>query len=141
MVAPVELTKHWKTSVQKFFAEEFTLKNVELNPVISHKINENFSIGGGIRIVYSEDIVKSDGNPVGIASRGNMEGDTIEFGYDLAMAYRPTQDINLAVTYRSNIDLKEDGQANLYLGGAGQQYNADVTVPLPAVLNLAISKT
>ena len=70
-----------------------------------------------------------------------MEGDTIEFGYNLAMIYKPTNDINLAVTYRSNIDLEEEGQANLYFGGVGQQYDATVTVPLPAALNLAISKT
>jgi len=141
MTAPAGLTKRWKTPVQKLFAEEFTLKNVELNPVIAYKINENFSIGGGIRIVYSEGIVKSDGNAVGIAAKRNMEGNTLEFGYNLAIAYKPTSDINLAVTYRSNIDLKEDGEANLYLGAVGQQYNADVTIPLPAALNLAVSKT
>jgi long-chain fatty acid transport protein len=57
------------------------------------------------------------------------------------MTYKPTKDIILAVTYRSNIDLKEEGKANLYLGGVGQQYDASVTVPLPAALNIAISKT
>ena len=70
-----------------------------------------------------------------------MEGDTVEFGFNLAATYKPTSDIILAATYRSNVDLDEEGQANLYVGGVGKQYDADVSVPLPAALNLAISKT
>jgi long-chain fatty acid transport protein len=141
IVTPGGLTKRWKTPYQKLYAEEFTLKIVELNPVLSYQINSHFSIGGGVRIVYSQGIVKSDGNDAGIAIRRDMKGDTIAFGYNIAMSYRPAKDINLALTYRSNINLKEKGQANLYLGGVGQQYNANVTVPLPATLSLAISKS
>ena len=141
LVVPGGLTKRWKTPYQKLFAEEFTLKNIELNPVISYKVNDSFSIGAGVRVVYSEGIVKSDGHDAGFPVKRHMEGDTVEFGYNLALLYKPTTDINFALTYRSNIDLKEDGQANLYFGGVGQQYNADVTVPLPATFDVAISKT
>jgi long-chain fatty acid transport protein len=70
-----------------------------------------------------------------------MEGDTVEFGFNLAATYKPTSDIILAATYRSNVDLDEEGQANLYFGGVGKQYDADVSVPLPAALNLSIAKT
>jgi len=141
MVAPGGLTKQWKTPYQKLYAEEFTLKIVEINPSVSYKVTDEFSIGGGLRFIYSEGVVNSDGAAAGAPIKREMEGDTIEFGYNLAMIYKPTNDINLAVTYRSNIDLEEEGQANLYFGGVGQQYDATVTVPLPAALNLAISKT
>ena len=137
MVVPGGLTKRWESQPQQSFAEEFTLKIVEINPNVSYKIADNFSIGGGLRFIYSEGVVKSTG-PV---SR-DMEGDTFEFGYNLAMAYKPTSDINLAATYRSNIDLDEDGNAKLYAGDS-LLYNggASVSVPLPAALNLAVSKT
>jgi len=141
MVAPAGLTKRWETPYQKLYAEEFTLKIVEINPSVSYKVTDEFSIGGGLRLIYSEGVVNSDGSAAGAPIKREMEGDTIEFGYNLAMLYKPTSDINLAVTYRSNIDLKEEGQANLYFGGVGQQYDATVTVPLPAALNLAVSKT
>lgn len=141
LVVPGGLTKRWKTPYQKLFAEEFTLKNIELNPVIAYKVNDKFSIGAGARVVYSEGVVKSDGNDAGFPVKRHMEGNTVEFGYNLALLYKPTTDINFALTYRSNIDLTEDGQANLYFGGVGQQYNADVTVPLPATFDVAISKT
>ena len=141
IATPGGLTKRWQTPFQKLFAEEFTLKNLEINPVLSYKVNDEFAVAGGLRLVYSEGIVNSDGRAAGFAVKREMKGDTIEFGYNLAMTYRPATDINLAVTYRSNIDLKEEGKANLYIGGVGQQYDTSVTVPLPAALNVAISKT
>jgi long-chain fatty acid transport protein len=137
MTVPGGLTKRWKDQPQKSFAEEFTLKIIEVSPSVSYKVADNFSVGGGLRLIYSEGIVKSSG----LVSR-DMEGDTIEFGYNLAMTYKPTSDINLAVTYRSNVDLNEEGNAKLYFGNAlVYDGDASVEVPLPAGLNLAISKT
>ena len=141
MTAPAGLTKRWESPVQKLFAEEFTLQNVELNPVVSYKISDNFSIGGGLRLVYSMGKVYSDGNDLGVPYKREMEGDTIEFGYNLALAWKPTSDIAVGVTYRSKIDLDEEGEANLYLGNVGQQYDAIVSVPIPAAINIGISKT
>ena len=140
LTVPGGLSKRWDSGHQKVFAEEFTLKVVEVNPVISYKVSDNFAVGGGVRFIYSEGKVYSDGEDIKPLKR-EMEGETLEYGYNLAMSYRPTTDISMAVTYRSNIDLEEEGDANLYLFGVGKQYSADVTVPLPAMLNLAVSKT
>jgi len=141
LVVPGGLTKRWSTPYQKLSAEEFTLKIIEFNPVVSYKVNDTFSVGAGARIVYSQGIVKSDGNDAGFPIKRHMEGDTVEFGYNLALLYKLTTDTNFALTYRSNIDLTEKGEANLYFGGVGQQYKSDVTVPLPASFDVAISQT
>ena len=141
MLVPGGLTKRWESPVQKAFAEEFTLKVVELNPVGSYKVSDNFAVGGGLRFIYSEGVVKNDARGVGKPAQREMEGDTLEYGYNLAMTYKPTTDINMAITYRSEIELKEEGEANLYLSNVGKQFSADVTVPLPAALNIAVSKT
>jgi long-chain fatty acid transport protein len=148
LTAPGGLTKRWETPAQKAYAEEFTLKIIELNPSVSYRVMDNFSIGGGLRLIYSEGVVKSNTgdlsriNPLVPSVARDMEGDTIEFGYNLAMAYRPTDDINLAVTYRSNVDLNEEGTATLsYAGTTVYHGDSSVSVPLPAALNVAISKT
>ncbi len=141
MTASAGLTKRWETPVQKLFAEEFTLKNVEINPVVSYRVSDTFSIGGGIRAVYSEGKVYSDGTLAGIPIKREMEGDTVEWGYNVAMAWRPASDVSVGITYRSKIDLDEEGKANLYMGGLGTQYDASVSVPIPAALNIGISKT
>ncbi|MBT8348221.1 MAG: long-chain fatty acid transporter, partial [Sulfurovum sp.] len=144
MVVPGGLTKRWETPFQKASVEDFTLKIIELNPSMSYKIADNFSIGGGLRLIYSEGVVKSDATAAlgaGAPVR-DMEGDTVEFGYNLAMTYKPTSDINLAVTYRSKIDLDEEGTADLSgFGETPYSGDASVSVPLPAALNLAMSKT
>jgi len=144
LTAPGGLTKRWKTPYQKATAEEFTLKILELNPTVSYQVMENLSIGGGLRLIYSDGIVKSDATDAmgpGAPSR-DMEGDTIEFGYNLAISYKPTTDITIAATYRSNVDLDEEGTATLTgFGEPSYVGDASVSVPLPAALNLAVSKT
>ena len=141
LTVPGGLTKRWESPYQKLSAEEFTLKVIELNPVVSYKAMDNLAFGGGLRLIYSEGVVYSDGSDTAMPIKREMEGDTIEYGYNLAMTYKPSSTINTAITYRSNIDLKEEGDANLYMGDMGHQYSADVTVPLPAALNLSISNT
>lgn len=149
LTVPGGLTKRWETPYQKLSAEEFTLEIIELNPSLSYKIAEDLSIAAGVRLIYSEGIVKSDGadfaaitnNPQANIAR-DMDGDSIDFGYNLALTYKPASDINVAVTYRSKVDLEEEGTAKLSAGGQ-TVYNGDasVSVPLPAALNIAISKT
>ena len=145
---PGGLSKRWKTPYQELFAEEFTLKIIEVAPSVAYKINDRFAVGAGLRIIYSEGIVKSDGVPVTVQSRGavnkpaarDMEADTIEYGYNLALTYKPMENLNIAATYRSNIDLNHEGNAELYLSGT-KLYDggASVDVPLPAVVSLAFS--
>ena len=149
LTVPGGLTKRWDTPFQKLSAEEFTLEVIELNPSLSYKIADDLSVAGGVRVVYSKGIVKSNGadfaaitgNPQANVAR-DMEGDDIGFGYNLALTYKPVPDVNFAITYRSNVDLDEEGTAKLSAGGQ-TIYNGDasVSVPLPAALNIAISKT
>ena len=149
LTVPGGLTKRWKTPFQKASAQEFTLKVIELSPSVSYKVADNFSIGGGIRVIYSEGVVKSNSadaaaiDPRVPSAARDMNGNTVEFGYNLALAYKPTSDVNMALTYRSNVDLKESGTAKISAAPFGTLYNGDasVTVPLPAALNLAVSKT
>lgn len=148
LVVPGGLSKKWETPYQELFAKEFTLKIIELNPTLSYKVNDQFAVGAGVRLVYSEGIVKSDGVPITIKSGGivnkpaarDMEADTIEYGYNLAVTYKPVSQMNISATYRSNVDLNHEGNAKLYLSGT-KLYDggASVDVPLPAVAALAFS--
>ncbi len=145
---PGGLSKKWKTPYQELFAKEFTLKIIEFAPSVAYKVSDQFAVGAGVRVVYSEGIVKSDGMPITVQSGGavnkpaarDMEADTIEYGYNLALTYKPLENLNIAATYRSNVDLNHEGNAELYLSGT-KLYDggASVEVPLPAVASLAFS--
>lgn len=137
VVYPYGLSKRWDSTTQRASAEEFTLKTYEINPTISYKVSDKLSLGAGLRAVYAEGVVKSTAG----ASR-DLEGDTTEFGYNLAVSYRPISNLTIAATYRSNIDMKLEGNAKLHLGST-LMYDgyAEVEVPAPAVLSLAASYT
>ena len=136
-VVPGGLTKRWTQTPAADKAAEFSLKVVELNPTVAYTINKELSLALGLRALYSEGIVKS----VSTASR-DMEGNSWDYGYNLALSYKPARDIDMALTYRSNVDLTEEGNAKLYIGNA-KVYDggAAVSVPLPADLNLAFAYT
>jgi long-chain fatty acid transport protein len=156
LAVPGGLSKRWDSAYEKLFAKEFTLKILEFNPSIAYKVNENFAIGGGVRVVYSEGVVQSDGTDITKINASlpqnlqnpklnkpairDMEADTTEFGYNLAFSYKPDNRLTFSTTYRSNVDLNHEGNAKLYLSGT-KLYDggASVEVPLPAVLALAVS--
>jgi len=135
MVVPSGVTKRWQVSPAKDVAQKFTLEVLELNPSVAYKINDKLSIAGGLRVLHSCGIVKSSST----ASR-DMEGESLDFGYNLALAYKPTTALEIGVTYRSKVDMNEDGNAKLYIGSA-KVYDGggSVEVPLPAQLNLAMA--
>ena len=150
IVAPGGLSKQWKTEPAKTSAEEFTLEVLEVNPTAAFKINNKLGFAVGFRIVKTHGIVKSSGvtnipalGGLGTASR-DMTGDSTDFGYNLAVAYNPTSNLELGLTYRSKVNLTVDGNAKLatsYLGGSTYDGPADVAIPLPASLNAAVAYT
>lgn len=115
--APGGLSKRWDESFSKTSAEEFSLRILELNPVVSYLVTPDFSIAGGLRLIYSDGVVKSDGTIGANTYKRDMEGDAIEYGYNLALAYKPNELSNISATYRSNINIKEEGSAKFYFNG------------------------
>lgn len=140
IIAPAGLSKRWDESYQMRSSEEFTLKVVEINPTASYKVNDQLALGFGLRGVYTDGVVKSNYN--NLVTR-DLTGDSIDFGYNLALSYKPIEDLTLAATYRSKIDLTVKGEADLYhfVGGSYKGIGASVTIPLPASLALAAAYT
>lgn len=157
-LAPGGLSKRWDTPIGKTFSKEFTLEILEFNPSIAYKINTKFAIGGGLRLIKTHGIVKSDGimNVIAgqnVTAKRDMSGDDLSLGYNLALTYKLTNDSTFAATYRSNVNLKIKGDAKLsstkvnalgsFPGISASKVNspASVKIPLPASLNLALSHT
>lgn len=140
-VAPGGLAKRWEGPYAGATANEFSIKIIEANPTAAYKVNDQFAIGFGLRAVYIEGKIRSDAAGLGVGLARDMEADTIEYGYNLALSYRPTQDLKLAATYRSNVNLGVEGSAKIYAPGAGLIYDgpASTEIPLPATLNLAVA--
>ena len=137
IVVPAGLSKRWKDSPAVDKAQEFTLQVVEINPTAAFSVTDTLAVAVGFRIVHSSGIVKSSSS----ASR-DMNGNSNDFGYNLALSYKPTKNLDFGVTYRSLVNLTEEGNAKLYIGGA-KVYDggSSVSIPLPAALNVAAAYT
>ena len=155
LVAPAGLSKRWEDTYPKTFAEEFSMTVVEASPSVSYKISDMFSVAGGVRFIYSDATVKSNGTiPVTSTEyttiSRELDGDTFEYGYNVALAAKPIDNLSVALTYRSKVDLDMEGEGKLNATPSFPSgmippgsYNGDgsVSVPLPAVLAFGISYT
>lgn len=161
LIHPAGLSKRWDESFPKTFASDFTLKVMELNPCVSYTFSDKYAIALGARLLRATGEVMSSGtipiNDTGTVfstiSR-NMEGDTIEYGYNLAITAKASDKLTFALTYRSNVNLDLEGNATLSSSDGFLQDGtvvaplaqtitdeAGVSVPVPAVLAMAVSYT
>lgn len=161
---PAGMTMKWEDPFPKSIAEHFEIQVVELAPSIAYLINDQLSFAVGARAVYTSGVVKNEVSNaeiyrgINLNARRELKGDSWDFGYNLALTFKPTQDLSFAVTYRSKVDLTVEGDAkikssldtsNLLPGPMPSivarlkaayegEYNGDVSIdiPLPAILTL-----
>jgi long-chain fatty acid transport protein len=139
ITAPGGLAKRWKDPYPRATAEKFSLEVIETNPTVSYGLGDKFSAAVGARMVYAYAEVKSDASGIGRALARKMDGSTIEWGWNAALAFQATDKLNISTTYRSKIDLDFDSSAKLNLGGNIGRLGAKVSVPLPAVYALSVA--
>ena len=147
IVSPGGLSKRWDNEPARTSAQEFTLKTIEINPSVAFKLNDKLAVAVGLRVLYSDGIVKSDGHTVISNTLTNvsrdMTGDSIDIGYNIALAYNPTKELEIGATYRSKINMTVEGSAKLNETLTGSSYNgpAYVDLPLPATFDFALAYT
>ncbi len=156
IVVPAGLSRQWEEGSAKLVSQEFTLEIVEVNPTVAYEITDNLAFAVGFRAVHTSGVVRSSEKAIvnasplaeSILSR-DLKGNSLDFGYNLALAYHPSDTLELALTYRSNVNLTVEGSAKLSstsaLGGAipAGSYDgaASVSIPLPATLIAAAAYT
>ncbi len=141
---PFGLSKEWPQVYPRTFAEEFNLKVYELGTSLSYTFNDVVSLAGGVRALYADAKVQSGGMIApGVSASRYMEGDTWEWGYNLAISVRPVEAMNLSATYRSNVDLDLEGNARLATSAGPGMYGGPgaVSAPAPAIFALGGSYT
>ncbi len=145
VTAPGGLQKRWKDDYASSFAEKFSLEVIEVNPTVAFGMGSKFSFALGPRILYANAEVRSNGYDAGLPFARDMEDDTIEWGWNVAAAVKPTDESNISVTYRSKVDLDFNDDATLSYGPnpgspfLNGTYNSYVSVPLPAVFAFSVA--
>jgi long-chain fatty acid transport protein len=140
ITAPAGLAKRWNDPYPKTFAEKFSLEVIEANPTVSYSFGNMVSIAAGARMLYANAEVRSNGYEAGIPLARDMEDDTVEWGWNAAISVKPIEELNISATYRSKVDLDFEDVASLSFGPfLNLPYNADVSVPVPAVFALSVA--
>jgi long-chain fatty acid transport protein len=136
IVSPAGLSKKWDDAPGSTYAKEFTLQTIEVNPTVAYKINDQFAVALGVRGIHSSGVVKN--------AYYDLKGDGFDWGYNVALTYQPMKDTNIALTYRSNVDLHVSGDATNVLNTTASgrvDSGVKVSIPVPAALNLGVAHT
>lgn len=147
------------THAAAIFGNETAITTVEFNPNLAYKINEKFSVGGGLRVVYGEGsisattpawvgaIKSNPALPAAVAARlpdsgmtlKAMEGDDISVGWKAGASWQINADHRLGLAYHSGVELELDGHASGLLYDGGQDISIEGYLPIetPAFAELA----
>lgn len=125
--APAGMTMRWEDPYPKSIAELFKIQVIEIAPSMAYLINDQLSVAFGLRAAYTSGKVKNEvsnatisadipglGSQSGsLSARRELTGDSWDFGYNLALTYKPIENLSLAATYRSKINLTIKGDADI----------------------------
>lgn len=141
LVVPAGMSMRWEDGLPRAMSKKFDLKVVEANPSVAYAVTDSFAVALGLRAVYTRgEAVNDIPLPPPLKYSQDIKGDGIDFGYNLALTYKPTSDLSLAATYRSKVNMKLKGDSQIVLPlGSPYSGSASLSVPLPASLNLALS--
>ena len=104
---------------------------IDIAPSVAMKINDQLSVGGGLNIQYADAELTSAAFGGATEGVSKLEGDSIDFGYNVGVRYEPVTGTVFGATYRSAISHELDGRIS-----ATGTTNADFDVKGTADLDL-----
>ncbi|EKO3553440.1 outer membrane protein transport protein [Vibrio fluvialis] len=128
------------------FGDEAMVTTMEANANIAYQLTETVSIGGGIRYVMGEGHfgAKSPAQTEALSlTKGTtlkyMEGDDTSWGWQAGAAWQMTPNNRVGFAYKSEVDLKLSGSANMYVQSYGKVLSDTgyMMLTLPATAELS----
>jgi long-chain fatty acid transport protein len=97
---------HWSG---RYYVQDADLMTAGINPVIGYRLNDYFSIGGGVSAVGGKMYNKTAINAL-LPRRGDgelkYEDTDLGYGYNLGILFELSKQTRFGLTYRSPVDLK-----------------------------------
>jgi long-chain fatty acid transport protein len=120
-------TKYNDGWMGRYIALESKVETINVNPAAAWKINEHFSVGGGVSAQYmraklTNAIVFSASPSVVNDSSVMLKGDDISMGFNLGTVFKPDDQTTLGVAYRSKIQQNLRGTATFTRSTAMNSY-------------------
>lgn len=97
--------------VGRYYTTKGALVGLSFMPTIAYRINEQFSVGGGINCMYgifSSEAAVNNLGPNAEDGRLKVEDETFGFGANIGLLYELSEATRFGVTYSSEVDLDFD---------------------------------
>ncbi len=140
--------------VGRYHATDTNLKTINLNAAVAHKISDQVAFGFGLNAQYVDVVLEQKVNQAAIGdsdANAKVTGDSWAYGYNLGFTFKPTDTVDLGLSYRSAITHSVDGKveytdinSTVDLGGYTLNQvlfdaGASAEVSLPATASLALN--
>jgi long-chain fatty acid transport protein len=128
----------------RYFGTVSDVKVVTVQPTLSFRPNELWSIGVGVTYNWIEgELSRNQLNPFNTGDISTkVEGDDdASWGYNVGLLFTPLEGTRVGLTYRSEVDYKLKGDTTVTIPLVGrQQFDAGLNITLPAVVDLSLTQ-
>ena len=139
-----EYGKSWSG---RYLAEESNLAFVALAGTVGYRFNDQWSIGGGPMMIYTDSLSKARVNDFGPTDgRIKLEEDGVGFGWQAGLMYEFSESARIGMVYRAEIDPDLSGKPKFQnigpvldglLNASGlKDQNIDVKFKVPEMVQL-----
>lgn len=113
--------------VGRYHALRSEIKTINLNPAIGYEINSQLSVGGGFNVQFVDAILtqaidfgtictalaQACGPRAGNDGNARIKADNVGYGFNLGLLWSPQSDTRLGFAYRSKVNHKLEGTADI----------------------------
>lgn len=114
-----------------------TILTFDMNPNVAWKINEKFSVGGGISLQYAKAKLGMQKSVGPMAANAMVEGDSWAWGWNVGMMFQPVETVRLGLAYRSHIAHNAEGETTLDAMGMSLVSDMKVRIKTPDTLTFS----
>lgn len=120
-----------------FYAQRANMLRIDYSPVISYKINESFSIGGGLVIGCGQ---INQSIPTGPVSRIKDKSDGTGYGGILGLLWKVDERTKIGATYRSKMTIEHNGYRTIEVSGVPTRSDSRADIHYSSSIGLGISR-
>jgi long-chain fatty acid transport protein len=145
-------TRYSHNNLMTWSSKQTTIEGFVINPNVSYRITDDWSIGAGARLLYFDFEQYSypmsylaDTNPQYGYIRNHLHGNNglSSCGWQIGTRYKILDNLSVGAVYKSKIDTRVKGHSNLrmpgYVLGGGASANLDVPQSIAAGVNWDIT--
>lgn len=164
---PFGLSTEWDRDYEgRYIGTKGDITTLNINPVISYRLNDKFSLAAGFSLVYLDATLEKKINQTAAYTLTNIqlggmlpalsgplgdinqsfEGEGWGHGFNLGLLYKITNHLSLGATYRSHVDISVSGRAsfddvdpNLTIAVSDTDGHTDIRLPAQATAGLAFN--